>query len=174
MMAMTEEFCTLTIPGRLAFTSFQSRNLENSINALLSEDTKASSIRGIWVHYISYEGDIPSAQTLETLESLLDYGRPLPKNERWVEILGHAGQGRNVSTDPNSRIFYISPRPGTTSPWSSKATNIAKVCGLDRVKRMERGMVIIANFKGPVDPIVFTDVLHDRMTQVSLLLFKKI
>ena len=31
------------------------------------------------------------------------------------------------------------PRPGTVSPWSSKATDIAHVCGLDAVRRIERG-----------------------------------
>ena len=164
---MTEEFCTLTIPGTLAFTDFQSRNLESSINGLLTKENRASDIKAIWVHYISYEGDVPSAHTLQILESLLDYGRPLPKNERWIEILVNASQGRKVSTDPSTRVFYVSPRPGTISPWSSKATNIAKVCGLDRVKRIERGMAITANFMGPVDPTLFTDLLHDRMTQVS-------
>ncbi|MXX37931.1 MAG: phosphoribosylformylglycinamidine synthase, partial [Gemmatimonadetes bacterium] len=33
----------------------------------------------------------------------------------------------------------IGPRPGTTSPWSSKATDILKNCGLEFVRRVERG-----------------------------------
>ncbi|MEE3257732.1 MAG: phosphoribosylformylglycinamidine synthase, partial [Candidatus Latescibacterota bacterium] len=33
----------------------------------------------------------------------------------------------------------ICPRPGTTSPWSSKATDILKNCGLDFALRVERG-----------------------------------
>ena len=32
------------------------------------------------------------------------------------------------------------PRPGTISPWSSKATDIAHVCGLDAIERIERGI----------------------------------
>ncbi len=35
----------------------------------------------------------------------------------------------------------VVPRFGTISPWSSKATDIAKVCGLDAVRRIERGIV---------------------------------
>ena len=33
----------------------------------------------------------------------------------------------------------IGPRPGTTSPWSSKATDILRNCGLEFVRRVERG-----------------------------------
>ena len=33
----------------------------------------------------------------------------------------------------------IGPRPGTMSPWSSKATDILKNCGLEFVRRVERG-----------------------------------
>jgi phosphoribosylformylglycinamidine synthase len=32
------------------------------------------------------------------------------------------------------------PRFGTISPWSSKASDIAHVCGLDAVRRIERGI----------------------------------
>ena len=39
---------------------------------------------------------------------------------------------------PGSRFSTV-PRPGTISPWSSKATDIAHVCGLDAVRRIERG-----------------------------------
>jgi len=31
------------------------------------------------------------------------------------------------------------PRLGTISPWASKATDIARNCGLERVLRIERG-----------------------------------
>ncbi|KAG9881858.1 phosphoribosylformylglycinamidine synthase-like protein, partial [Aureobasidium melanogenum] len=54
------------------------------------------------------------------------------------------------------------------SPWSSKATSIAHVCGLEKqIKRIERGMVIAASFKDApeTDDIPNPDVLHDRMTQ---------
>ena len=33
------------------------------------------------------------------------------------------------------------PRPGTISPWSSKATDIVHNCGLEKVVRVERGIV---------------------------------
>src|SRR3569833_523039 len=34
--------------------------------------------------------------------------------------------------------LYVVPRVGTLSPWSSKATDIAAVCGLAGVHRLER------------------------------------
>src|SRR5690349_4554679 len=35
--------------------------------------------------------------------------------------------------------LFVVPRVGTVSPWSSKATDIARVCGLAGVRRVERG-----------------------------------
>jgi phosphoribosylformylglycinamidine synthase len=34
----------------------------------------------------------------------------------------------------------VVPRPGTISPWSSKATDIAHNCGLSAIRRLERGV----------------------------------
>jgi phosphoribosylformylglycinamidine synthase len=39
---------------------------------------------------------------------------------------------------PGTPLLTV-PRPGTVSPWSSKATDIAHVCGLGGVRRIERG-----------------------------------
>ncbi|HEY5655120.1 MAG TPA: phosphoribosylformylglycinamidine synthase, partial [Woeseiaceae bacterium] len=36
--------------------------------------------------------------------------------------------------------LYVVPRPGTISPWSSKATDILHACGLEAVERIERGI----------------------------------
>ena len=62
------------------------------------------------------------------------------------------------------------PRPGTISPWSSKATDIARHCGLECVARIERGIAwTIAQTGGDPDEtaraIAETGLLHDRMTQ---------
>src|SRR3569623_965707 len=40
---------------------------------------------------------------------------------------------------PAELTLFVVPRVGTTSPWCSKATDIAKVCGLHGVNRIERG-----------------------------------
>lgn len=56
---------------------------------------------------------------------------------------------------------YVLPRAGTLSPWSSKATDIARVCGMD-VDRLERGRLLMLS---AVPDAVALDLLHDRMTE---------
>ena len=56
---------------------------------------------------------------------------------------------------------YVLPRAGTLSPWSSKATDIARVCGMD-VDRLERGRLLMLS-AGP--DAAARDLLHDRMTE---------
>ena len=66
----------------------------------------------------------------------------------------------------HSRIYYVTPR--NISPWSSKATSIAHVCGLkQRVHRIERGRAILVNFTEPLDgeDCPLKDVIYDRMTE---------
>ncbi|QBQ55498.1 phosphoribosylformylglycinamidine synthase [Nitrosococcus wardiae] len=41
---------------------------------------------------------------------------------------------------PEDNLLLVVPRPGTISPWSSKATDIAHLCGLKKIKRVERGV----------------------------------
>ncbi len=60
-------------------------------------------------------------------------------------------------------VLLVVPRLGTLSPWSSKATDIARNCGLKKVRRIERGIVYLADTKKPVEGL-----LHDRMTQTVL------
>lgn len=44
------------------------------------------------------------------------------------------------SHTPAGKLLLVTPRPGTISPWSSKATDIAHNCGLQQVARLERGV----------------------------------
>ncbi|HID4133264.1 TPA: phosphoribosylformylglycinamidine synthase [Pluralibacter gergoviae] len=44
------------------------------------------------------------------------------------------------SHTPAGKLLLVTPRPGTISPWSSKATDIAHNCGLPQVVRLERGV----------------------------------
>ena len=59
---------------------------------------------------------------------------------------------------------YVVPRLGTLSPWSSKATDIARVCGFDGVERVERGRAYL--FAGVKRlPQALWSELHDPMTE---------
>ncbi|HUP91576.1 MAG TPA: phosphoribosylformylglycinamidine synthase [Solimonas sp.] len=63
--------------------------------------------------------------------------------------------------------LYVVPRLGTTSPWSSKATDIARVCGLDGVRRIEHGRAY--RFSGVKElPAAALAELHDPMTESVL------
>jgi phosphoribosylformylglycinamidine synthase len=66
--------------------------------------------------------------------------------------------------------FFVTPRKGTLSPWSSKATDIFHNCGLEAVRRVERG--IYYRLSGPDGAIIplnqaqpIFHILHDRMTE---------
>jgi len=62
--------------------------------------------------------------------------------------------------------LYVVPRLGTVSPWSSKATDIARVCGL-AVNRVELGRVCLVEGVAALPPAAL-DELHDRMTESVL------
>ena len=69
--------------------------------------------------------------------------------------------------------LIVVPRPGTISPWSSKATDIVHNCGLDGVVRVERGIVYTLGLEAgatlsdaQLDTIM--PLLHDRMTESVL------
>ena len=87
------------------------------------------------------------------------------QREQLVRLLGLEA-GASLSEGDSSLL--VVPRPGTISPWSSKATDIAWVCGLGFVRRVERG--IQHRFEGTLSAPRTTlgAVLHDRMTESVL------
>ena len=86
----------------------------------------------------------------------------------------HTLLARLLEVDPGASLneappaLLVVPRPGTISPWSSKATDIARVCGLNFVRRIERGVQY--RFEGTASaPAAALGVpLHDRMTEAVL------
>jgi phosphoribosylformylglycinamidine synthase len=70
-------------------------------------------------------------------------------------------------TSSTGTRFLVTPRPGTVSPWSSKATDIAKNCGLAFVTRVERGLEW--RVEGTVtDRPALLAAIHDRMTEAVI------
>ncbi|MGH8481072.1 MAG: phosphoribosylformylglycinamidine synthase, partial [Nevskiaceae bacterium] len=67
---------------------------------------------------------------------------------------------------PAAATFYVVPRLGTVSPWSSKATDIARVCGL-AVRRVELGRACLVEGVASLPPAALEE-LHDRMTESVL------
>ena len=73
--------------------------------------------------------------------------------------------GTSESPDRSGRArALVTPRPGTISPWSSKATDIVRNCGFARVRRVERGTLwIVSGVNALTERALVT--LHDRMTE---------
>ncbi len=72
--------------------------------------------------------------------------------------------------DNDGLYFLVTPRPGTISPWSSKATDIIHNCGLQMVRRVERGTAWCLGLPKECRPDSnsikhIKALLHDRMTE---------
>ncbi|MCC7412272.1 MAG: phosphoribosylformylglycinamidine synthase [Gammaproteobacteria bacterium] len=115
---------------------------------------------------------VPQAQGLAVeFVHVVDLDHPLPAPERArLEALlsyGEAGPPR-----PDTPLFIVAPRAGTISPWSSKATDIARNCGLAAVRRIERvtsWYVDGVTASAGADPVAaMAPLVHDPMTQSVL------
>ncbi|CAG4883872.1 phosphoribosylformyl-glycineamide synthetase [Georgfuchsia toluolica] len=87
---------------------------------------------------------------------------------RLKDLLGIPGA---LPAVPAGESILITPRLGTISPWSSKATDIARQCGFQSVCRIERGIAysISGAFSNPAtDRALLAAQLHDRMTESVL------
>src|SRR5690606_15713922 len=85
-----------------------------------------------------------------TLDKLLTYGPAIASHE------------------PRGQMLLVTPRPGTISPWSSKATDIAHNCGLSQVKRLERGIAYYIEAAAELNQQqlqLVAALLHDRMME---------
>ena len=71
---------------------------------------------------------------------------------------------------PAGTLLLVTPRIGTISPWSSKATEIARQCGFAGVARIERGTAyyVKASVEIKGEHTELAGKLHDRMTESVL------
>ena len=140
----------LVLRGAPALSGFRLRKLEDRLASAagFSVDCYAE-----LVHFADLSGELTGEQRA-VLERLLDYGPSRP---------GHA---------PVGRLVLVVPRPGTISPWSTKATDIAHNCGLTRIARLERGTAFYLTARdrrlSESDLSSAAALLHDRMTQTAL------
>ncbi len=135
----------LVVPGRAALSAAR------RAVALVTAKRVAPAVSAIdarWIHLVVADRPLDSGEA-SRLAELLTYG---------------------PSEDPGSRLglrtgmaFWVAPRIGTTSPWSSKATDIAHVCGLAAIARIERATEW--TFTGIGDSAAIGAALADRMTE---------
>lgn len=139
----------LILRGAPALSPFRSSRLLSRLRAI---HPAVTAVRGDFVHFVAERRPLDGAARA-LLERLLEPAA--------TTSLGH------------ELLRLVVPRPGTISPWSSKATDIAHICGLDAVERIERGTAysLALSEPGALDPSVqraLDGVLHDRMTQIVL------
>ncbi len=143
----------LSLPGPAALSAFRIAKLLTRLAAL---DPSIQALASQFVHFVDTERALTSREAA-ILGRLLEYGPRLD---------GLAPEA------PDGQLLLVVPRAGTVSPWSSKATDIARVCGLGAVRRIERGVayrVRAARRLGPPELLRLAAPLFDRMTEMAVL-----
>lgn len=136
----------LELPGQPALSKFRIAKL---IRSLKSADKRVESLQARYVYFVATNKNL-SREERSRLDALLLSGEQPAKLRQ------------------GSRNLYVVPRPGTISPWSSKATDIAKACDIDAVDRIERGICYAVKFSEKVEDGAergLTPLLYDRMTE---------
>ncbi|HMH88074.1 MAG TPA: phosphoribosylformylglycinamidine synthase [Steroidobacteraceae bacterium] len=134
--------------GAPALSQFR---LDELLRALKTQDSRITRLSSRWIHFVDTTRALNEPE-LDVLGKLLTYGfvADAPPSPRG----GHK--------------ILVTPRVGTESPWSSKATDILHVCGLSAVTRVERGTVYFIESTAALavaDLNKLAARLHDRMTE---------
>jgi phosphoribosylformylglycinamidine synthase len=142
----------LKLPGSSALSAFR---IARQLARLQQLEPAVRALQAQFLHFVDCSAELP-AHERGLLDQLLEDGgeRPPPA--------AHAGE--------LLRLLVV-PRPGTISPWSSKATDIAHVCGLRRVRRIERGILYTLELQcslATASRPLLAAILHDRMTEAVL------
>ena len=108
----------LKLRGGAALSAFRSDKLHRAIS---EAGLPTLTIAAEYWHFAEVSAQPDGAESA-TLARILTYGEP------------------QLEPAPQGELFLAVPRIGTISPWSSKATDIARHCGLGVVERIERGV----------------------------------
>ncbi|WP_282875226.1 phosphoribosylformylglycinamidine synthase [Pseudomonas peli] len=137
----------LILRGAPALSAFRHGKL---LEQLTSKVPAVTGLYAEFAHFAEVTG-VLNADEEQVLARLLKYGPSVPVQE------------------PRGRLFLTIPRFGTISPWSSKASDIARNCGLAKIQRIERGLAYyVSGELNAAEAQQVADVLHDRMTQLVL------
>ena len=135
----------LILEGGSALSEFRARGL---IQSLKSISSKIDGFTARYYHFIDTAGELTPAE-MACLTDLLSYAPEC-----------HGSEG-------NHQVLVI-PRAGTISPWSSKATDIAHNCSLNKIRRIERGIQFQLALLRELSDEEQSSIelhLHDRMTE---------
>ena len=142
---MSERLNIIELTGSAALSTFRLAKLQASSAALHPD--RVGVLYAEYVHVLNLRRPLTEAERSRAAQ-LLRYG---PR----VGLPSKVGSG----------VVSVGPREGTISPWSSKATDIFQICGLDAVERVER--VVRWYAQGPLDEDTQAG-LYDRMTERCL------
>ena len=139
----------LVLRGAPALSAFRHAKLLNAVS------DQVPSITGLYAEYIHFveTRSALSAEQETVLDKILRYG---PKADQ---------------QEPSGQLMLVVPRPGTISPWSSKATDIVHNCGLSNIVRIERGIAYYLQSQVDLNGAEVTraqQTLHDRMVESVL------
>ncbi|TDJ48469.1 MAG: phosphoribosylformylglycinamidine synthase [Gammaproteobacteria bacterium] len=139
----------LEIRGSVALSAFRRDQLLRTLQGVVPG---IAAIHARFVHLVDLSAPLAAGDEA-LLRELLTYGSQLDDD--------------SVAAVDALRLVVI-PRIGTLSPWSSKATDIARTCGLAAVARIERGIEYRLDIGGALAASARTALaacLHDRMTE---------
>ncbi|SEO97152.1 phosphoribosylformylglycinamidine synthase [Aquisalimonas asiatica] len=140
----------LRLTGTPALSPFR---LAKLLAALQEQVPAVDALHADFEHFVLLDRDL-TPQERQTLEALL--------------LEGREPEARNGG----DAFFLVVPRPGTISPWSTKATDIAHNCGLTAVRRIERGVAYRLSRNGGTfsseERQRLQPLLHDRMVEAVL------
>ena len=120
----------LTLSGAPALSDFRTVRLVTALRARLPA---VESITTRFTHFVQLRRPLAEAER-KVLDALLTYGPSLASD----------------AVQKSDQLIVVVPRPGTISPWSSKATDIAHVCGLAAIERIERGIAYFVRTSAPL------------------------
>ena len=152
-----EEALMLELPGSQALSPISHRP---TARAPAGARARGGALQAQFLHFVDCERAL-DARERARLEQLLDDGG------------ARGDRRRRAAASPAARRceLLVVPRPGTISPWSSKATDIAHVCGLAAVRRIERGVLYTLGCSAPCaagSVAAARRALHDRMIEAVL------
>ena len=139
----------LSLRGAPAFSDFRIKKLERRLKQAAGGPV---GVYAEFIYFADLEAGLDAAE-MHILERVLKHGP------------------RMVEHRPEGFLVLVVPRPGTLSPWSSKATDIAHQCGLTRIRRLERGLAYYLSPQEKRDEEqieALAELLHDRMTESVL------
>jgi len=144
-MTMLNTVLIKTLRGAPALSDFRVKKLLAQCAELQLPVTE---IYAEFTHFAHISAEL-NDEEFQVLQQLLKYGPSIEEH------------------DPVGQLLLVTPRPGTISPWSSKSTDIAHNCGLDKITRLERGIAyyISSSELNAEQQTQLNNLISDRMME---------